>query len=580
MARDTAGAGRAGGIGRVIAVAASRATGSGGGTTVAGRCVAVLGLLVALLIGVGGGVAGAHAGLVGTVPVDGEVLDSRPDQVLVRFTEPVQVRPEGLAVYDDRLEPVQRGAAGHPTDDAAEVGVALAPDLSDGTYTVTWRVTSADGHPVTGSSRFSVGEPSDAAPPPVQSDSGAVTSVLAAARGAGYLGMVLALGAPLVLWILWRGGRGDRWIRTPALAGAGLVAVGALAELLFQGPARAGLRAADAFDPGLLTETVQTVAGASQVIRLIAAAVIAWWAARTTGRGPAAPMPILTGIALTAVVAATMAVTGHSGAGVLVGWSIPADIAHTAAMTVWFGGLVVFTVAAVRAGAETPAPTALADLGRFSRWATVCVAVLIGTGLFQTWRTVRFPAALIDTAYGRLLLVKVAIVAVVVILGAGARRWVRRTDDAQPPERAVVRRLRRGLVGELLFGAAVIAVTAVLTGTASAREAYRPVITQTVESGPQTLRAELDPARTGTAVLTVRLRDDTGAAIPMHQVDGSMQPADSGLGPFPVELDVDSDGAVARASVQLPKAGRWDFDLSVQTSPTAATTYRVSVQVH
>lgn len=109
-------------------------------------------------------VAAAHSVLLSTDPEDGATLDESPDQVVLTFNEDVNQSFASVAVTsgDDRTNLV----VGDPVVEGPAVTVAL-DGLADGSYTVGFRVTSADGHVISGSSGFTVaagaGEAADSA---------------------------------------------------------------------------------------------------------------------------------------------------------------------------------------------------------------------------------------------------------------------------------------------------------------------------------------------------------------------------------------------------------------------------------
>ena len=104
--------------------------------------------------------AGAHAVLVETQPGNGTVLETWPDRVLLRFNEPVDASLGALRVYDSDAERVDSGQTSRP--DAQTVAIELGDrPLARGTYTVAWRIVSADSHPLHGAFVFSVKSESD-----------------------------------------------------------------------------------------------------------------------------------------------------------------------------------------------------------------------------------------------------------------------------------------------------------------------------------------------------------------------------------------------------------------------------------
>ncbi|OYD07450.1 copper resistance CopC/CopD family protein [Paludifilum halophilum] len=99
----------------------------------------------------------AHAGLLDTSPQKGEVLKEPPEELRLRFSEPIERELADVRLYDwnghrtDLSEPEN-------SDGRSETLLYPLPDLKNGTYTIVWSVVSGDGHPVSGSFRFSIGE--------------------------------------------------------------------------------------------------------------------------------------------------------------------------------------------------------------------------------------------------------------------------------------------------------------------------------------------------------------------------------------------------------------------------------------
>lgn len=147
-------------------------------------------LLVLAVLGPAGSAA-AHASLVGTDPAPGAVLDTSPGTVTLTFDEPVRLAGPAATLVDAGGGAVASPVSGGGT----QVLVDVPDDLADGSYLLSWRVVSADGHPIAGSLPFSVGEAgvSSVAPPP-DPDPSAVRTVLGLAQGVGYAGLLLAGG--------------------------------------------------------------------------------------------------------------------------------------------------------------------------------------------------------------------------------------------------------------------------------------------------------------------------------------------------------------------------------------------------
>lgn len=565
---------------------------------------AVLGCTCLLSVTSNVGVASAHAVLEHTTPSDGAVVPQAPARVVLRFGEAVTVPAGGVRVYDRQLHQVQQGRTGHPNGDDHRVGVRLAAKLPAGTYTVTWRAISADSHPVSGGFRFSIRHPSTAAKPSsTDVNSGGVgAGLLATARWAGYAGAALALGAVLVLLWFWPAGRGDRRARWLGWCGFAALALGSLAQLLLQGPYAAGMSLSRMADPALLGQTAATRFGQLLLLRLGLLILLAGWLADVFDPHSRSPRRVAacTGAVLGLAVLATMSAGGHAATGTLVAASVASDLAHLVAMTVWLGGLMLLSVCLLPRSRAGPLA---AVLPMFSRLAMGCVAALVATGTYQTWRNVRYLPAFWNTTYGLLLVAKLAGVVGLLVLGELARRWVTRryrapaatspgvladaggpgparpaTGGAPSTSSGGVRELRRGLAIELLTGAVVLALSAVLAGTAQAKQTYTPTFHTRVTTEAQRLTVIADPARKGPATVRVRLRTKAGAPVELAQVHGSLALPQRRVGPLPIRFHTGHTGATART--RFPTGGEWLLNLAVQTGPTAATTYQVHIPVN
>ncbi len=98
----------------------------------------------------------AHARFVSAEPTRGAELQQAPEQVSIRFSEPVEAEFSPLEVSNSQGGRVDQDNARIDPEDARVVVEDLNGELSEGTYTVEWRVTSVDGHAIDGTYRFEV----------------------------------------------------------------------------------------------------------------------------------------------------------------------------------------------------------------------------------------------------------------------------------------------------------------------------------------------------------------------------------------------------------------------------------------
>ncbi|WP_375479156.1 copper resistance protein CopC [uncultured Jatrophihabitans sp.] len=543
----------------------------------------------------------AHASVVASTPADGSRLRAAPHTVTITFDESVGIS-NGLGylhVTNQSGKRVDARAAYHPGGDGAKVVDDLTGNLGDGTYTASFRVISADSHPVAGTIRFVVGDGALAHGNVAQSATNRGTStVFDIARWVSYAGLALLGGAWLPLTI-WPQGRTDLRAVRIVWTGWGAVFLGGMAELVLQGPFTAGSGVGEAADWSLLNGTLHTDFGQLHCVRLVLLGLLALVLGRALslpgGRaGPTEVGAAVLGVALVA----TFAGTGHAASTNPTTLSMPLDALHLVSMAVWMGGLVVL-LAAVLPRRE---PAELRSvLPTFSTVAFVSVAVLGGTGTYAAFRGVGTVDALFTTVYGLLVFAKIMLFLALLALGNLSRLAVRRRAvayamtaeamagallDTPPPDRDVdVERLRRSVFVEVLVGVVVLAVTAVLVAEPRGKEAliasYRTSVSASASLGDgRSVTVESDTGLHGSVDLTVRVSRSSGAeagtAVTAVTASATQQAAQ--LGPLPVQLTRRGAGDY-EGTVTLPVAGAWDIDLAV-TEGGIATTTDVVLRLH
>ncbi|MCX5130049.1 copper resistance protein CopC [Streptomyces sp. NBC_00347] len=558
-------------------------------------CSWIVALVAGLCLMVGGASqADAHAVLTGSTPARGAVTAEPPSRVTLVFTEEIAVTSDALRVLDPQGRRVDDA---HPVAEGGNTyAVALRGELPHGTYTVAYQGVSADSHPIAGAFTFSVGAPSATAVAPSlgtrDPDAGFVGRAYAAGRLGAYIGVILLIGAACLLLWCWPEGRENRLLRGALVAGWGTTVLCTLALLVLRSAYTGSGRVAETADVAQLGDALRTKTGALLGVRLaLLAGCAALWARRGTswpaGRRPSGAL--LGRAALTAAgLAGTWAGAEHASAGLQPLVAVPVDAVHLLAAGTWVGGLFVLALLLLR---RTDLPAGA--LERFSQVAFVSVCVLVVTGLYQTWRQVGSPSALLETRFGLLLAAKAAVVAVLLCLGYLSRRLTRRIAQATPEGPGTpVRRLRRGVAAEAALGLCVIVVAAVLTSTEPARSeasaavaASRPEGPVSIEipfdtGGPQgagTAAVILDPGRAGPNGVHVTLTDPADAPLDVPAVEVSLTSPSTRIGPLPVPLARVSEGHWTVAGFQVPMPGDWELTLTVRTSDIDQITVRRTV---
>ncbi|MFF9046160.1 copper resistance protein CopC [Streptomyces parvulus] len=385
-------------------------------------------LLVLLLLG-GAPSASAHATLASTDPGDGSVLGRAPDRVTLTFSESVGLRDDSFRVLDPGGHRVRTADAGRADGRSDTARVDLPADLGEGTYTVAWRVVSADSHPASGAFTFSVGKPSaTSAPVDVGPSEDPLTATLhKTARYLAYLAAALLIG--VAAFVALCRPPDTTGLRRPLAAGWWTLLGTTLALLLLRAPYEAGTGPADALDADALAGTFTTRPGVLLLARLALLAPVALLLIRTARDGRhRSPWATATDAVLAVALALTWSAGEHASAGLQVPLAMTSFVLHLLATAVWLGGLVALLTTL------RTAPDA-ATAARFSRVALASVTVLAVTGVYQSWRGLGSWQALTGTTYGRLLLAKVALVALTLAAAAVSRRWTTSLATGATPAR-------------------------------------------------------------------------------------------------------------------------------------------------
>jgi copper transport protein len=303
------------------------------------------------------------------------------------------------------------------------------------------------------------------------------TGLLVLLGGAGFLAVARL---PTPAWPLTRRVEGRAWWLLRIAWWATLA--GTLAGLLLHGPFTAGLSLSRALDTTLLAQTAQTRFGGIWAVRvlllLLLVAFLRVWVEGVAGwRRTSAWVAV--GL-LAAALMVTPALSGHAATGPDATVGAVVGVVHFSAAAVWFGGLVLLGTC-VLPRAEVGL---LQAVPRFSSVAFTAMVVIVVSGMVQSWRQVGSLQALGETAYGRLLVAKVAVFLLLIAVAGRSRVLVRRRlmarvliGAATPPQpaRDAVRPglsdaadarsvwlLRRLVLTEVIIALAVLAITALL----------------------------------------------------------------------------------------------------------------------
>lgn len=578
------------------------------------RALAVV-LLGMLFMWLGAAPSFAHAQLLSTDPADGSSLEAAPSQVRLTFNEPVQAVEGATRLFSSDGKSIVMTA--HAVD--STVTVELPEDLPDGGYSLTYRIISADGHPVGGSVTFEVGHGEHPSPHPSGGDpNDSVNTVVASLlTGVHYLGLLVLAGLVFFEVLIAR-------VHVPPVTKVlryayGCALLSAVLLLPVSGASVAG------------TDLVNTALGADTPLflpldRWVPFVPVQQWV--STGVVFVAGLGAVVFTALSAVRSSnviwrvfalicavgalmTPVLTGHSQTQKPLWAMMTSDITHLVAGAVWCGGLVglVFMMTRTQLGARNqPGATSAGDpkvsptvpatytpeftaevVRRFSGWALACVVGVALTGVVMVLLIADDLVALVSSSYGRLLVLKLGLVAVVVLLAGWNRFRLLPRVIKEPTVPLRWSALRRVVALEAAVLVAVLLVTGFLSnanpfvdsgskaGSAGGSEVSQEARFEAESQGLR-IAGDVKPAAVGTNTMTFILEYE-GKPITSDDVTVTLRLPEQNLGPLNEEAHWDPDAGHYEASMQVPASGKWSLQVAARvdsyTEPIVVVPFEV-----
>jgi copper transport protein len=495
--------------------------------------------------------AHGHAVVVDTQPQRAQHLDRAPAEVVLTFNEAVKARAGDLRVYDTDSERVDTGVVTQPSDSRARV--ELRDGLPKDVYTTTYRVVSADGHPVSGGFTFGYGREvrTDHGGPSVaelldDERSEAVDVAYGIARGLHYLALLLTIGAAVfAAFVAPRGADTGRTLRRVLLGAALVGGVASVAGVGLQGALAAGAPIDRAFAWDTIEVSIDNRAGLAWLARGLAWGGV-FAVVLLASRWPRAlwPRSLWLVAAAAAAIVVSLPLAGHARTQDPTAVLVPADAVHVAAAGAWLGGLLMLLVVYWPRGGSDRGPEAWTATQRFSRLALPAMVALVAAGTLQAVLYLSSPGDLVSEDYGLALSAKIVLLLAILAIAAGNRRAVARGgsgEDAVARESAGddAPRLRRAMRAEVALALGVIAAASILVRTAPPEAAEAGPPTPAVDLGPMRLEMSIEPGETGTNAAHLYFFDRRSGA----QVDGIDE----------LRMELDPPGDARSFTVDVPR---------------------------
>ncbi len=488
----------------------------------------------------------AHAQLRGSDPAEGTVVAAAPEALTLTFNEAVVPLVLRLIAPD-----------GTPTElegMAQDTAVVVEPPegLGQGTWLLSWRVVSSDGHPVGGTLTFHIGQPS--ATPPGQAELAAGASRMAAAlRLALTVALVIAVGAAVHAALVARAAPSPPLRRLAMLS-----AVAALAA----GVALTGVQGLDMLSlaPAALLTGQPWQAGLSSPLAVTVVFVIAACVAATAGlRARDQDQRLALSLLGWALGALSFAASGHAATAEPRALTVPAVALHAAALLFWMGALVPLLLA-------LRGPDAALQMRRFSGLAVPMVVVLVLSGATLTWVQMGNPAALAGSAYGLVLGTKLLLV--LGLLALAARNRLVLTPALAVGHAAAGLRLDRAIRAEVVLGLVILALASSFRLTPPPRALIEPAepFHAHIHSDRAMADIRLTPGRAGPVEIALGFQTGDFAELVPREVEVVLAQPEAGIEPIRLPALQGDDGLWHAGPVTLPVPGGWEVTLRLLIS--------------
>ncbi len=533
-------------------------------------CAVIAGFLVALSLP---SVASAHATLDGTTPAASSVVSRSPDEIVLDFDETVEPRLGSLRLFDDGGREMEVGDLLRDAVDQSVVRASVAP-LPDGPYVVVWRVTSADGHPVTGAFPFEVGKVSTG------STSDLLESVVGSLPRDESLGVaigvirffsLLAITLLIGVLVVTAGSEGLVRQRSRLVTAVCLTALAAssIGILLLQGPYTTNGGWGDVFDAGLMSDVMSTRLGVALLARVMLVFVLVMLFSPVVMRRRSSLWLNAVSLATIGLVV-TFSASGHASARPWAAIIVALDAVHLLAIGAWIGALMAMFVVGREAFGYAEEDGTAGHLVRLSRIFTWAMPTVVVTGAVQAWMLIDDRSGVLETTYGRAFLAKVGLVVFAVAIGTGIRRRLAHGN---------VGVLRRALLFEVFVAVVVLGLAAVMVSTSpTSGDAGSASSSVTLVQGGVLADITVSPARVGTVEIHTLFSPPGGSLSPVDDVEVRLELPSRDIPAIPVdmiELGPNHWSGVA----QIPYSGEWTLDVVVAPAKNATLSYSTVVKV-
>ena len=511
-------------------------------------------------------------------------------EVYVIFSEPVELDFSSLKIFDSNGDQIDNRDTRYYEDESSLI--VTTPPLEEGVYTGTSKVLSkVDGHLVDGAFIFAVGDIKiDITEAQVKSTSELLFFPEAGARFPGLVGQTIVLGAVIASLLIW-GTQNKELIRKEfekietvhhgrfiSVTGIGLILIFAsnIIMLVVQ-TLRLEISPIDA---------IQTTFGTLWLIRMIITIILLgiwFWMDKKRKFTRFNHIPMLV---FSLLLIGTSTMIGHGAASGQMA-AIALDYVHNLVAAIWIGGIIyfVFTLLPTFSRLEKikMEKMSLVMIPRFSIAFVIAVGIVIISGPTLMWLLESDVGIITESTYGKLIIAKITIAAVMVGLGGFFQFRVQKAGEKAIGSNSisVYKKLKRSLKVDATLGIILLGVVALLAnGTLPAGEIQKAEA-QDVTYGFRTIEysenvrfdIEITPFSSGSNSIYVKVSDfDNNSIYDLNELKVKVSNPEKSISPIEVPIEeIESVEGTQKFTGELTFgfSGNWQVEVEVQRTENA-----------
>ncbi|WP_244619294.1 copper resistance protein CopC [Rhizobium sp. 18055] len=482
--------------------------------------------------------ADAHAVLVNSSPANNQVVDQAPAEILLHFNEPVKIVRASARLANEKSVELESSGGG------ADISLRL-PSINRGTVIASYRVVSEDGHPVGGTVVFHVGAASAALAGPSEAPSFGLDTVIWFVHVASILLMAHVVGGRLFSALF---NPSDPAVRRPmTMVSVGFVLLAS--SLYLQGLDEIGAGFTFAGATTLSTAIGSNVAVASGLFSLaLLLAILPPFRTRS--------LTVSTAVIAMMVASAAFTFTGHSAL------ATPPWLAKTCIF--FHGGILLFWI-----GSLPPLwrlsrhPARQMSLKAFSAAIPAPFVAMLIAGL--TLAALELPGlgSILDSMYGRVLVVKIGLVALLCVLAAYNRFWL--TGPAIQGDVTACGRLRASISAEIVVAVAIVGAASLWRFAGPDQFQYAPLhpVSIHIHTDKAMAQFELKPKSQDAASVHVTILASDFAPMRPRAVTLRLWNPAAGVEAIKYELAKAENGGWEAEDVPFRSPNGWKVDVQV-----------------